>query len=279
LTEFKTANNYNAANDINAIYYNGGDLGVGRDMHCWKIHRNDHSPAGDAACYVTNYGASFVDPSLSVDDALAQVIERDPFKIAATVAMAPTPFRAAAALALALAAIVWPAAPVRAAACASDIDCPGTACGSQVCDWVTGTVACVPAGTKWPQGADGECATDADCKCAPQGARCFPPFCTFTVPPDAGAAGTTGSAGASGAGGGGAGSGGGGSSGATGGSSGATGGSSGATGGVSGAAGGSRGCGCLIAGAPPGRRDDGMLCLLGAALTAQAARRRRRTRS
>jgi hypothetical protein len=147
----------------------------------------------------------------------------------------------------ALAALVWTAAPARAAACARDVDCPGTECGSQVCDWVTGTPTCVPAGSKWPQGADGECATDADCKCAPQGARCFAPFCTFTVPPDAGAGGTTGTAGASGAGGsaagGAAGSG-------RGGSSGATGGSSGATGGPSGAAGKSGGGGCVIAGAP-----------------------------
>jgi len=88
LAKFKTANNYTQAGDINAIYYNSGDLGVGRDMHCWKLHPNDPTPQSDeAACYVTNYGASFVDPPFSVDEGLAQVIGRDPANIAATVAM------------------------------------------------------------------------------------------------------------------------------------------------------------------------------------------------
>ena len=83
------------------------------------------------------------------------------------------------------------------------LDCPGAACGGQVCDWSSGTLACAPAGSKESQGTDGECATNADCKCAAQGAVCRAPFCSFTLPPDAGAGGTAGTAGASGAGGGG----------------------------------------------------------------------------
>jgi len=140
----------------------------------------------------------------------------------------------------------------------------------------------VPAGTKWPQGADGECATTADCKCAPQGAICRAPFCSFTLPPDAGAGGSTGTAGASGAGGGPSGTGGsgaGGASAAGGGAGSGRGGSSATTGGASGAGGASRGGGCLIAGGPPGRPDDGGLWLLGAALASQATRRRRRAQS
>lgn len=42
--------------ETRAIYYNRGDLGIGRDMHCRK-----HTPRGKptvVACYVTNYGRS-----------------------------------------------------------------------------------------------------------------------------------------------------------------------------------------------------------------------------
>jgi hypothetical protein len=112
------------------------------------------------------------------------------------------PLAAGATLAVALAAVVCSPAPARAA-CVTDLDCPGAACGGQVCDWSSGTLACAPAGSKESQGADGECATNADCKCAAQGAVCRAPFCSFTLPPDAGAAGTAGAAGASGASGGG----------------------------------------------------------------------------
>lgn len=41
------------ADDLGAKYYNAGDLGIGRDMHC----RPTDAPAGGVACYVNNYGA------------------------------------------------------------------------------------------------------------------------------------------------------------------------------------------------------------------------------
>jgi len=133
------------------------------------------------------------------------------------------------------------------AACASDMDCPGTACGGQVCDWTTGTPACVPAGSKWPQGVDGECATTADCKCAAEGAVCFSPFCSFTLPPDGGAAGAAGTTGGTGGGG---------------------------PAGGSGASGGAHGGGCAVApGTPAGPTTEVWLSLV--ALAAFGARKRR----
>ncbi len=40
------------ADDLGAKYYNAGDLGIGRDMHC----RPTAAPAGGVACYVNNHG-------------------------------------------------------------------------------------------------------------------------------------------------------------------------------------------------------------------------------
>jgi hypothetical protein len=39
-------------NETTALYYNEGDLGIGRDMHC----RATTTPAGGVACYVRNFG-------------------------------------------------------------------------------------------------------------------------------------------------------------------------------------------------------------------------------
>jgi hypothetical protein len=79
------------------------------------------------------------------------------------------------------------------AACTNDVDCPTALCGGQVCQW-GGVHMCVPAGTD-PQGSDGWCTTDTDCKCMGEGARCVSPHCTFTLPGDGG--GTPGSVDAS----------------------------------------------------------------------------------
>jgi hypothetical protein len=73
------------------------------------------------------------------------------------------------------------------AACYNDDDCPGSACGGEVCNWTkTATTPigmksfyCNAAGTQ-PDGKDGWCTTDADCKCVSQGAKCIAPYCTFT---------------------------------------------------------------------------------------------------
>lgn len=50
LTDFINNNNFNNPNALvaTARYYNEGDLGIGRDMHCAKLN-------GNVACYVSNY--------------------------------------------------------------------------------------------------------------------------------------------------------------------------------------------------------------------------------
>ena len=73
------------------------------------------------------------------------------------------------------------------AACYNDTDCPDPACGGQVCNWTkqaqhpdgTKLFYCNAAGTQ-PDGKDGWCTTDADCKCRGLGAHCAAPYCTFT---------------------------------------------------------------------------------------------------
>jgi hypothetical protein len=151
-----------------------------------------------------------------------------------------------------------------AAECTNDIDCKthGITCGSDVCDW-NKAMTCQPAGGK-PAGSDGWCATNEDCKCFAQGARCEAPYCTFTKAP-AGSAGSTGSAGATGA------------AGSTG-SAGATGaaGSTGAAGaGGAGPTTSSGGGGCAVA---PSSGGSGLVAsLFGLGLVAtRLARRRRR---
>ena len=91
--------------------------------------------------------------------------------------------------------------------CMTDKDCPGTACGGQVCLHSSGSNTCVDANTQGASGSgDGWCAdsagnaVDANCKCAPQGATCLGLFCTFTVPAT-GAGGATGTGGTTGSGG------------------------------------------------------------------------------
>lgn len=127
--------------------------------------------------------------------------------------------------------------------CLNDTDCPGTECGSEVCNWnkplenpanPDKPYTCNPAGTD-PKGKDGWCSDNsADyCKCKALGATCTSNFfyCSFTRPQDA-PAGSTGGAGTGGAGtgGGGASTGGGGTT-STGGTTAGTGGSGAATGG------------------------------------------------
>ncbi len=94
-----------------------------------------------------------------------------------------------AALLPALASFAW-APPARA--CVNDIDCPVATCGGEVCQWSAGdtVMTCVAAGAA-AQGSDGWCTTNADCKCMGEGATCAAPHCTFTLPKDGGATGTT----------------------------------------------------------------------------------------
>ncbi|MDF3069278.1 MAG: hypothetical protein K0R38_4879 [Polyangiaceae bacterium] len=94
--------------------------------------------------------------------------------------------------------------------CYNDDDCPGggAMCGGDVCNWNkqsatpmgSKTFYCNPAGTG-PKGSDGWCEVDSDCKCNGVGAKCAPPYCTFTKASDAPAGMAGGGAGGSAAGG------------------------------------------------------------------------------
>jgi hypothetical protein len=53
LADFKTRYLYPGSGDVTATYYNDGDLGVGREMHCWKFVRL--GGVVGTACYVSNY--------------------------------------------------------------------------------------------------------------------------------------------------------------------------------------------------------------------------------
>lgn len=84
--------------------------------------------------------------------------------------------------------------PTQPAACYNDDDCPGAACGGDVCNWNKIHPSPIPEGDRFyvcnpagssPQGMDGWCTTDADCKCRGLGAVCRVPYCTFTRASDA----------------------------------------------------------------------------------------------
>lgn len=53
LADFKTKYNYPGLGEVTATYYNDTDLGIGREMHCWKFSRL--ASLFGTACYVTNY--------------------------------------------------------------------------------------------------------------------------------------------------------------------------------------------------------------------------------
>jgi hypothetical protein len=83
---------------------------------------------------------------------------------------------------------MMPTPSVEPAPCFNDTDCPGSACGGQVCNWTLThpkpvgdkVFVCNPAGSQQPIGKDGWCTTDDNCKCANLGAKCNVPYCTFT---------------------------------------------------------------------------------------------------
>lgn len=83
---WKTANGFDTGTDTSAVYYNAGDLGLGREMHCKR------NPADTAAiaCYVTNYGPNFppaADPAAALSNAISRTAP------IATVAMEFVPSR------------------------------------------------------------------------------------------------------------------------------------------------------------------------------------------
>lgn len=67
--------------------------------------------------------------------------------------------------------------------CDHDTQCPNAACGGQVCRWTNTSQSCVAAGTD-PQGTDGWCNNDDECKCKGEGATCnlTTLHCTATLP-------------------------------------------------------------------------------------------------
>jgi hypothetical protein len=80
LTDFMTRFGF-PGDETSAVYYNLGDLGIGREMHC----RATETPAGGLACYVRNYGTF----GGTFDDAIAAMLAAGP--PLATVAMVYTP--------------------------------------------------------------------------------------------------------------------------------------------------------------------------------------------
>lgn len=71
--------------------------------------------------------------------------------------------------------------------CTVDTDCPGTECGSQVCDWgsIPHTCKAASQSTGWCQTTATIVNADDSCKCKSLGATCVSLHCTFDeVPPD-----------------------------------------------------------------------------------------------
>lgn len=69
LVGWKAANGFDTGADTVAYYYNAGDLGLGREMHCKRHPVNTNN----IACYVTNYGRNFppaADPVTAISDAI-----------------------------------------------------------------------------------------------------------------------------------------------------------------------------------------------------------------
>jgi hypothetical protein len=64
LSAWKTKYGFDGSDEVHAVYYNGGDLGFGRDMHCRK-------KGNDVACYVANHGLGpGSPPDAAVNDAI-----------------------------------------------------------------------------------------------------------------------------------------------------------------------------------------------------------------
>ena len=57
LNKWKQLNGFNASNTLNVQYFNGGDLGLGRDMNCVAQPQLEGARGtGAMACYVSNFG-------------------------------------------------------------------------------------------------------------------------------------------------------------------------------------------------------------------------------
>jgi hypothetical protein len=100
LSQFRSKYSFGSGGDeVSAIYYNQGDLGLGRAMHC-RSFSDGGNPTGGRACYVTNYSkinnaVVFGGSDSNVANALAQTIAgetlNDTTGKVASVAMTYTP--------------------------------------------------------------------------------------------------------------------------------------------------------------------------------------------
>ncbi|MCP3140335.1 hypothetical protein [Pyxidicoccus xibeiensis] len=95
LTAFRTRYMLPSAGDVEpevtATYYNDGDLGIGREMHCRRFAANASHGAG-VACHVSNYGTFGHTADADITAALNQATSRT--GAFATVAMVYEPSRA-----------------------------------------------------------------------------------------------------------------------------------------------------------------------------------------
>ncbi len=67
LDDFRAAFGFGGAREASAVYYNAGDLGIGREMHCTPFT----AAAGTGlACYVANYGVFGGDVATALGDAI-----------------------------------------------------------------------------------------------------------------------------------------------------------------------------------------------------------------
>lgn len=87
LSNFKQRNGFNAATEVSAVYFNAGDLNLGRGMHCTQ--NNDV-----IACYVSNFGPvpaqqGFPNSTQALSEA---IVGTSPFAtVAMETALEPTP--------------------------------------------------------------------------------------------------------------------------------------------------------------------------------------------
>ncbi len=88
LQNFKDRYGLNAGSGTAVSYYNKGDLGLGRDMHC----REGFPTSGETACYVSNYAAGSDEFTfgLSADIAFDNLANKPPVATVAMVFRDPT---------------------------------------------------------------------------------------------------------------------------------------------------------------------------------------------
>jgi len=88
LNKWKQLNGFNASNTLNVQYFNGGDLGLGRDMNCVAQPQLEGARGtGAMACYVSNFGKIGGGAAHAFAELERSKSATDPSKEFATVAM------------------------------------------------------------------------------------------------------------------------------------------------------------------------------------------------